>query len=55
MQVSQPITATLQDMARGDKTALDRLMPYVYAELKKLAFGIGYKVAVRRVGYKLGI
>src|SRR5271165_310898 len=37
MQTSQPITAALQDLARGDKTALDRLMPYVYAELKRLA------------------
>src|SRR5271163_4301633 len=37
MQTSQPITVALQDLARGDKDALDRLMPFVYAELKKLA------------------
>jgi RNA polymerase sigma-70 factor (ECF subfamily) len=37
MQTSQPITAVLQDLARGDKSAFDRLMPYVYAELKRLA------------------
>jgi len=37
MHASQPITVALQDLARGDKSGLDRLMPYVYAELKKLA------------------
>jgi RNA polymerase sigma-70 factor, ECF subfamily len=37
MQTSQSITAALQDLARGDKTALDRLIPFVYIELKKLA------------------
>src|SRR5271170_3132231 len=37
MQTSQPITVALQDLARGDKSALDRLMPYVYAELRGLA------------------
>jgi RNA polymerase sigma factor (TIGR02999 family) len=37
MQTSQPITKVLQDLARGDKSALDRLMPYVYGELKRLA------------------
>ncbi len=37
MQTSQPITVALQDLARGDKSALDRLMPFVYSELKKLA------------------
>ena len=37
MQTSQPITVALQDLAHGDKTALDRLMPCVYAELRKLA------------------
>ncbi len=36
---SRPITALLQDFAAGDKSALDRLMPLVYAELKKLASG----------------
>lgn len=33
----QPITLMLQEFAAGDKTALDRLMPHVYAELRKLA------------------
>jgi RNA polymerase sigma-70 factor (ECF subfamily) len=37
MQTSQPITVALQELARGDKSALDRLMPHVYAELKKMA------------------
>jgi RNA polymerase sigma-70 factor (ECF subfamily) len=37
MQVSQPITHTLQDLAKGDRSALDRLMPLVYVELRKLA------------------
>jgi RNA polymerase sigma-70 factor, ECF subfamily len=32
-----PITLMLQEFAAGDKTALDRLMPLVYAELRKLA------------------
>jgi RNA polymerase sigma-70 factor (ECF subfamily) len=35
----QPITLILQEFAAGDKTALDRLMPLVYAELRKLADG----------------
>ncbi len=37
MQASQPITGVLQDLARGDKSGLDRLMPLVYVELKRLA------------------
>ena len=37
MHTTQPITTVLQDLARGDKSALDRLMPYVYAELKRVA------------------
>jgi RNA polymerase sigma factor (TIGR02999 family) len=32
-----PITLILQEFVAGDKTALDRLMPHVYAELRKLA------------------
>ncbi len=32
-------TLILQDLARGDKEALNRLMPLVYAELRKLADG----------------
>ncbi|MFN7925112.1 MAG: ECF-type sigma factor [Bryobacteraceae bacterium] len=34
-----PVTRLLQDFARGDKGALDRLMPLVYDELKRLASG----------------
>lgn len=37
MPGTQPITRILQELAAGDKTALDRLMPMVYAELRKLA------------------
>jgi RNA polymerase sigma factor (TIGR02999 family) len=37
MPGAQPITLILQEFAAGDKTALDRLMPLVYAELRKLA------------------
>jgi len=33
----QPITLMLQEFAAGDKTALDRLVPHVYAELRRLA------------------
>jgi RNA polymerase sigma factor (TIGR02999 family) len=31
------LTALLRDASRGDRMALDRLMPVVYAELRKLA------------------
>jgi RNA polymerase sigma factor (TIGR02999 family) len=34
---SQPITIMLQEFAAGDKSALDRLMPLVYAELRRMA------------------
>jgi len=37
MHASEPITMALQDLARGDKSGLDRLMPYVYPELRKPA------------------
>ena len=37
--VNEPITAGLQRFAGGEKEALDRLMPLVYSELKKLAGG----------------
>jgi RNA polymerase sigma factor (TIGR02999 family) len=50
MQVSQPISVALQDLAKGDKTALDRLLPQVYAELRKLA---GYYLRQERVGHTL--
>jgi len=35
----QPITLLLQDLANGDKGALDRLVPLLYAELRKIAEG----------------
>jgi RNA polymerase sigma-70 factor (ECF subfamily) len=50
MPVTQPITLALQDLANGDKTALDRLLPQVYAELRKLA---GYYLRQERVGHTL--
>jgi RNA polymerase sigma-70 factor, ECF subfamily len=34
---TQPITLILQDLADGDKDALNRLIPLVYAELHKVA------------------
>jgi RNA polymerase sigma factor (TIGR02999 family) len=33
----EPITLLLQEFSEGDKAALDRLMPLVYAELRRLA------------------
>jgi RNA polymerase sigma factor (TIGR02999 family) len=45
-----PITLMLQEFAAGDKTALDRLMPYVYAELRKLA---DYQLRNERAGHTL--
>jgi RNA polymerase sigma-70 factor (ECF subfamily) len=50
MQASQPTTLALQDLAAGDKTALDRLLPQVYTELRKLA---GYYLRQERVGHTL--
>ena len=50
MQTSQPITLALHDLAHGDKSALDRVMPYVYAELKKLA---GHYLRQERPGHTL--
>lgn len=35
----QHITALLHSWANGDKSALDELMPLVYAQLRKLAYG----------------
>ncbi|MBZ5603658.1 MAG: sigma-70 family RNA polymerase sigma factor [Acidobacteriia bacterium] len=34
---NQPITEILKEFAAGDKSALDRLIPLVYSELRKLA------------------
>src|SRR5437899_2428540 len=50
MQVSQPITHALQDLAKGDPTALDRVMPLVYAELRRLA---GHYLRQERDGHTL--
>jgi RNA polymerase sigma-70 factor, ECF subfamily len=35
----QPVTALLHQFASGDKTALDRLVPLIYPELRRLARG----------------
>jgi RNA polymerase sigma factor (TIGR02999 family) len=45
-----PITLMLQEFVAGDKTALDRLMPHVYAELRKLA---GRQLQNERSGHTL--
>jgi RNA polymerase sigma factor (TIGR02999 family) len=37
MQVYEPVTKALQDLAKGDASALDRVMPLVYSELRRLA------------------
>lgn len=37
MPETQPITGMLRELAGGDRSALDRMMPLVYAELRKLA------------------
>ena len=50
MQPPQPITLVLQDMASGDKSALDRLVPFVYTELKRLA---GNHLRQERSGHTL--
>src|SRR5579871_618855 len=34
---AEPVTLILREFAAGDKSALDRLMPLVYAELRRLA------------------
>ena len=47
---SQPITLILQELAAGDKTALDRLMPHVYSELRRLA---GRNLRNERSGHTL--
>ena len=39
MLEAQPITLLLQDLAGGDKGALDRLVPLLYPELRRLARG----------------
>lgn len=37
MEDSQPITQLLQQVAAGDKNALDRLIPLIYSQLRSLA------------------
>lgn len=37
MATTTPITVLLHEYAQGDKTALDRLLPLVYAELRRIA------------------
>src|SRR3954447_7822387 len=37
MQPSEGVTQLLKDWSDGDKAALDRLMPLVYGELRRLA------------------
>jgi RNA polymerase sigma factor (TIGR02999 family) len=39
VEEQQPITVLLQRFAKGDKSALDRVVPMVYAELQRLAAG----------------
>ncbi len=36
----KPVTVLLQDLANGDKSALDRLVPLFYTELRAIATGI---------------
>jgi RNA polymerase sigma factor (TIGR02999 family) len=50
MQASQPITHALQELAKGDPSALDRVMPMVYAEMRKLA---GHYLRQERNGHTL--
>jgi RNA polymerase sigma factor (TIGR02999 family) len=37
MQVDEPVTKALQELAKGDASAFDRVMPLVYSELRRLA------------------
>ena len=37
MTSTAPITILLHEYAKGDKRALDRLLPFVYAELRRIA------------------
>jgi RNA polymerase sigma-70 factor (ECF subfamily) len=37
MQVDEPVTKALQELAKGDASAFDRVLPLVYDELRRLA------------------
>src|SRR5947199_47455 len=50
MQASEPITLALHDLANGDASALDRVMPMVYSELRNLA---GYYLRQERKEHTL--
>jgi RNA polymerase sigma factor (TIGR02999 family) len=50
MQATEPITHALRDFAKGDATALDRVIPVIYAELRKLA---GYYLRQERKEHTL--
>ena len=50
MQASEPITLALQDLAKGDSSAFDKVMPMVYAELRNLA---GYYLRQERKEHTL--
>ena len=50
MQASEPITLALQDLAKGDAAAFDKVMPMVYAELRNLA---GYYLRQERKEHTL--
>jgi RNA polymerase sigma factor (TIGR02999 family) len=50
MQASEPITYALRDLAKGDSSALDRVMPMIYAELRRLA---GYYLRQERKEHTL--
>lgn len=50
MNISEPITLALSELAGGDQTAIDRLLPFVYAELRKLA---GHYLRQERDGHTL--
>ena len=41
MTSTNSITVLVHEYANGDKSALDRLLPLVYAELRRLVVGIG--------------
>jgi RNA polymerase sigma factor (TIGR02999 family) len=50
MASSRDVTALLGDWSRGDRSALDQLLPLVYAELRRIA---GRQLRRERVGHTL--